>query len=136
MKNIETVEYAQVESIGNGWDYEQVILDVTDSVIYQLNEAIDCEQVNDKDELIELLNDSVLHEIVDGSEYIIYTAYHLPIIQHSDNDEYMLDNFGMESLAASLEKGLSNLHMAIAFWALYADVQERINDILDEYDDE
>jgi len=33
------------------------------------------------------------------------------------------------------EKGLSGLHSALAFWALYADVYDAIDNALDEYED-
>jgi hypothetical protein len=134
MKNIESVEYNPVNSIECQLDYNQVVLCVVDSVIERLNYAIDNEEVEDKDEIEELLNDSVLHEVIDGCEFVIYTAYHLPIIRYSDNPNYMVDNFGDECLSISLQEGgLSGLHTALAFWALYADVSEKVNDILNEY---
>jgi hypothetical protein len=134
MKNIVTVEYKTFNSIECKLDYNQVVLCVVDSVIERLNYAIDNDEVEDKDEIGELLNDSVLHEVIDGCEFVIYTAYHLPIINYSDNPDYMVDNFGDECLSTSLrEGGLSGLHTALAFWALYADVSEKVNDILNEY---
>ena len=137
MKALDTVNYETVGNIDNDYDYNQVVLSTTDSVIYMLNKAIQCQQVNDKDDLEELLNDRVLHEVIDGCEWVIYNRHHLPIIQYSKNDEYMLDNFGSDSLEASLkENGLSGLHSAMAFWALYADVSERVHDILSDYESE
>ena len=137
MQNIKTVEYKTIESITNSWEYYQVIASVTDSVIYHLNEAIDCGDVNDKADLEELLNDTLLHEEIDQCSWSIYTSHHLPIIQYSDNDEYMMDNFGDECLAKSLKSGgLSGLHCALAFWALYADVYESITEVLSEYEPE
>ena len=88
MKNIESVEYKTIENINNQYDYNQVVLSMVDSVIYVLNEAIDCNDIDNKEQLEELLNDSVLHEVIDGSQFIVYNCYHLPIIQYSDNDEY------------------------------------------------
>lgn len=136
MKNIETVKYQTINTIVTSFDYYQVVASLADSVIYVLNEAIDCEQVNDKDDLLDLLNDSVLHETIDGSEWAIYNCHHLTIIQNSSNDEYMSDNLGAESLASALEGGLSSLHSAIAFWCLYADVMEIVNDILEDYEED
>lgn len=137
MNKLQTVDYKTIEKIETSWDYNQVVLSMVDSVIYRLNEAIDCKQVEDKEGLEELLNDSILHETIDGSEYIIYNCYHLPIIQFSDNEDYYIDNFGSESLEHSLkEGGLSGLHCAIAFYALYADVSERMYEILNDYESE
>ena len=91
----------------------------------------DCmnETENNLEEAMELINDSILHESIDGHMWIIYYSYNLEIIKQSDNEEYYLDNFGSESLEHSLrEGGLNGLHQAIAFWAFYADVQEEINE--------
>ena len=86
---------------------------------------------NDADQAMELINDSLLHEWVDGHEWIIYNSYHLPILQHSSNAEYMVDNFGADSVAYRLkEGGLSGLHCALAFWAMYADVYELLDDAM------
>jgi hypothetical protein len=79
--------------------------------------------------------DSRLHETIDGHQWVIYYSYNLDVIKHSDNEDYYADNFGGDSLAHSLEQGgLNTLHCHIAFWALYADVADKISDALDEYE--
>ncbi len=75
------------------------------------------------------LND-YLFETIDSSEYAIYNYYHLPIIQFSDNEDYYIDNFGSDDAANVLkDKGLTGLHAAIAFWAFYADVSDKISEL-------
>lgn len=74
----------------------------------------------------------MLFETIDGHQWVIYCAYNLPVLQLSDNAEYMIDNFGEDSVADSFKRGgLSGLHTALAFWAMYADVQEEIQGITD-----
>lgn len=74
----------------------------------------------------------MLFEAIDGHQWVIYYAYNLPVLQLSDNAEYMIDNFGEDSVTDSLKRGgLSGLHTALAFWAMYADVQEEIHDVAD-----
>lgn len=86
---------------------------------------------NDRAEAEELINDSLLHETIDGHQWIIYNAYNLDVIQHSDNEDYYIDEFGAEDAGVTLKNGgLSGLHTAVAFWALYADVQNMISDEL------
>jgi len=101
-------------------------------------DIIACESMqecdNDREAAEELINDSRLHETIDGHQWVIYYSYNLDVIKHSDNADYYADNFGAESLASSLESGLDTLHCHIAFWALYADVQELISDKLDQYE--
>ena len=137
MQNIKTVEYKTIETITNSWEYYQVVASLTDSVICRLNEDIDRGDVNEKEDLEGLLNDSLLYEEIDQCSWIIYTRNHLPILQYSSNDEYMILNIGEDSVVHALKDGgLSGLHCALAFWALYADVYESINEVLSEYEPE
>ncbi len=117
-------------------------LNIVDSMAHDLAVEAMQETDNNKDDALELLNDSLLHETVDGSEYVIYNHYHLPIIQYSNNCDYYIDNFGGDDAAYVIkEKGLDGLHMVVAYWCLYADIQElleeKLDDIIDNlhYDD-
>lgn len=90
----------------------------------------------DRDSIYEAIHDTVLHETIDGHQWVIYCAYNLNVLQYSDNSEYMIDEIGVESAGSVLkESGLSGLHAALAFWALYADVSESISDVLDTYEE-
>ena len=87
---------------------------------------------NNRDDAEELINDSLLHETIDGHQWIIYSAYNLDVYQYSDNSDYYIDNFGGDDAAYILkEKGLDGLHNVLAFWSLYADVQDKIDEALD-----
>ena len=87
---------------------------------------------NDREAAEEDINDSRLHETIDGHQWIIYNAYNLPVMQFSDNADYYIDNFGGDDAGHILkERGIDGLHTVIAFWALYADVQDRLSDALD-----
>ena len=87
---------------------------------------------NNREEAEELINDSLLHETIDGHQWVIYYAYNLDVYQHSNNPDYYIDNFGGDDAAFVLkEKGLDGLHNVLAFWSLYADVQDKIEEALD-----
>lgn len=91
---------------------------------------------NDRSDAEDLINDSLLHETVDSHEWIIYYAYNLDVIQHSDNEDYYIDEFGIENAGEELKnRGLSGLHAAIAFWCLYEDVQGMVSDELDKLEE-
>lgn len=80
---------------------------------------------NDKEAAIYNINDNRLHETIDGHAWIIYCSYNLEVLSHSDNEGYMSSNFGGKSLAAALDEGgYRGLNTALAFWAMYADVQD------------
>ena len=87
---------------------------------------------NSREEAEELINDSLLYETIDGHQWIIYYAYNLDVYQYSDNSDYYIDNFGGDDVAYMLkEKGLDGLHQVLAYWSLYADVQDKISEALD-----
>lgn len=91
---------------------------------------------NDRSEAEELINDSLMHETIGAHQWIIYNAYNLDLLQYSENTDYYIDNFGGDDAALILkENGLTGLHQALAFWALYADVQNKIKDALDEIEE-
>lgn len=97
------------------------------------------DQYQDRDELEEAINDTLLHEVIDGHQWVIYNSYNLDVYQHSDNQDYAIDNFGTEVLEYALkENGLSGLHTVLAYWCLYADVQDKLSDLLElvEYSEE
>ena len=89
-----------------------------------LETAKDYEQAgyNDAEDYI---NDTLLHETIDEHEWIIYYSYNLPILEYSNNADYMAENLGgvEESLSSN---GITGLHQALAFWAFYADVSDKI----------
>lgn len=106
------------------------------SLAYTIAEEAMDQSDNDRSAAEDLINDSLLHETIDGHQWIIYYAYNLDVYQHSDNSDYLVDNFGNEEAGYILkEKGMDSLHQALAFWALYADVQEKISNALDEIED-
>ena len=108
--------------------------------VNELADALACESMADNDNDREAAEseiwDTRLHETIDGHQWVIYYSYNLDVIKYSDNEDYYSDNFGAESLAASLaDGGLDTLHCHIAFWALYADVADNISAALDTYEE-
>ena len=100
-----------------------------------IEEALD--QSDSKEEAEELINDSLLHQTIDGHQWVIYYAYNDDVIAYSNNDDYFIDNFGQEEAGELLKnRGLLDLHTAIAFWALYADVQNELNEQLENIEEE
>lgn len=79
--------------------------------------------------------DTILHETIDGHQWVIYYAYNLPVLQHTDNAEYGIDQ-GLIDATESIKQGLNTLHCHLAFWALYADVCDYLNTAIEEYEQE
>ena len=79
------------------------------------------------------INDSRLHETIDGHQWVIYTSYNLDVLRHSDNEDAYIDNFGGEDAAHLLkDRGISGLHAVMAYCAMEQDVQSILSDALDE----
>ena len=109
--------------------YWSEVRDLADSIAEDAMSQCD----NNREEAEGLINDSLLHETIDGHQWILHNAYNLDVWQHSDNPDYYMDNFGGEDAIIVLrERGLGGLHQSLAFWAFYADVQEKIGEALDE----
>ena len=116
-------------------NYQDYYFEVNAIAEALVSEAM-AEHDNDVEQAMVNINDSRLHETIDGHQWIIYHDYNLSIIEHSSNDDYMIDNMGLDSAGQALQSGgLNGLHQAIAFWALYADVYELLQDKMDEYVD-
>lgn len=112
------------------------IQSLAQSIVIEAADYTDCNTPDtfDRDAVLEKIHDTVLHETIDGHQWVIYYAYNLDVLQYSDNTDYMIDNHGVESAGEILkDSGLSGLHSALAFWALYADVADHIDSALDEF---
>lgn len=73
----------------------------------------------------------IVHEVTDGHAWVIYYAQQNNILDHSENDSYGLTEGLME-----VTRGMtfSDIKTQCAAWALYADVQEKLGELLDEYE--
>lgn len=122
----------KVDTMTDSISYSDYIKEVSDSAYTVIEQAID-ELKYDGEEITEeavhdVIFDHVLHDYVDGHQWIIYCHYNIQVLQHSSNAEYAADQFGGDFLAATVRQGgLSGLHTALAYWALYADIAEEID---------
>lgn len=84
----------------------------------------------------ESIGDHVLHEAIDGHRWVIYTAYNMDVMRNSDNMDYYVDNFGGNDAGQILKKdGLNGLHSVIAYWCMYADVENQLPGEFDDYEE-
>ena len=71
-----------------------------------------------------------LLQIVDGSQYAIWTYYHLQILASSENADYGMDS-GIIGNFSDYDD-FSGICQAMAFWAIYADIQDHLTEDLFE----
>lgn len=74
------------------------------------------------------INDAI-HEWVDGSQWIIYTARARKVLEFSSNDEAGPDSMGWEGFVSGCN-GWSDLFTRGAYFAMCADVSEAIHELL------
>ena len=87
----------------------------------------------DRSDADDLINDSLLHEAVDGHELVIYHAGNDTVLRHSSNDEAYRDCYSDADLGKLVaEKGLDANKTVMAFFALEADVREVLEDAMGE----
>lgn len=73
----------------------------------------------------------LVHEAVDGHEWIIYTHHNAEVLQHSDNHEAYFDDCGQ--LEAD---SYSDAMIKMAFAAMHRDVCDEIEGALAAYSEE
>ena len=111
--------------------YWEEINSIASELVSESMESTD----NDRDAAEEEINDYRLHEWIDGHQWVIYYAYNDDVRHHSDNEDYLTDNFGNEYAGQIVaESGIDALGTAIAYWCMYADVQDKLSDAFDEYE--
>lgn len=74
----------------------------------------------------------MIHELVDGHEWVIYTAYNFDVLKHTESDSEIEDLFGDEKVG----DGWHALLGKAAYAALAGDVRAQADAISDEDGDE
>ena len=73
----------------------------------------------------------VLHELIDGHEWIIYTHYNLQVLRHSLNESALFDEMGPQTW-----DDMRTMTAQLAWWALLTDVRDTIGRLPEHEDDE
>jgi len=117
-------------------NYNEYITEIN-SIAASLVEAAMNETDNDRADAEDLINDVFLHETIDGHQWVIYYHYNDEVIQQSSNDEYYTEIYDNESVGQIIsDQGLSGIKTVIAYWAMYADVQEKLEAAFDDFQEE
>jgi polyhydroxyalkanoate synthesis regulator phasin len=78
----------------------------------------------------------MIHEKVDGDEWIIYTYYHGYVIKFSDNEDAYLDIYSSEDLGELIRtQDLDAVIQARAFFAMDADLRQAVYDNKEELEE-
>ena len=107
-------------------EYYREISDLADDLYSEALEQND----NDHDLAVEAIHDHLLHELVDGHQWVIYTYSNELVERFSDNAEAFKDCYDNESIGALVvDRGLEALKPIIAYFAMYQDISDRLNEL-------
>lgn len=82
-----------MSDLNTEYEYNQQIKVIANDLVEEAFNDVD--SIEDAEELI---NDSLLHEAIDGHQWVIYNAYNADVMRYSDNEDYYIDNFGTSEL--------------------------------------
>jgi len=109
--------------------------EINATAISIIDELMD-EHDNDLEAVKEALYDRI-HETVDSHEWIIYTYHNAFVVRFSSNEDAYKDVYGNEDLGALVcEKGPEGITLAMAYFAMSADLSEKCNEIIEEKEGE
>ena len=107
-------------------EYHKEISDLAANLYSEALEQND----NDHDAAIEAIHDHLLHELVDGHQWVIYTYSNELVERFSDNAEAYKDIYDNESIGSIVsDRGLDAVKPIIAYFAMYQDISDRLNDL-------
>ena len=107
-------------------EYHREISDLADNLY---SEALD-QNNNDHDLAVEAIHDQLLHQTVDSHPWVIYTYSSELVERFSDNAEAFKDVYDNESIGALVaDQGLDAVKPIIAYFAMYQDISDRLNDL-------
>ena len=93
------------------------------------SEALD-QNDNEHESAIDAIHDQLLHELVDSHQWVIYTYSSELVERFSDNAEAFKDVYDNESIGALVtDKGLDAVKPIIAYFAMYQDISDRLNEL-------
>ena len=107
-------------------EYYREISDLADDLYSEALEQND----NDHDLAVEAIHDSLLHEVVDSHQWVIYTYSNELVEQFSANAEAFKDVYNNESIGALVaDQGLEALKPIIAYFAMHQDISDHLNEL-------
>lgn len=111
--------------------YNEEIQDLATNLVEELMQEHD----NDRDIAEEAAHDR-LHETIDGHQWVIYYAYNDEVLRFSDNDEAYQDVYCNEDLGALVaDKGIDGVKPMMAYFAMYQDVSELLEQAFDDFEE-
>lgn len=102
--------------------YEAYVTEVAGIAQYCINEAL--EYGSDLYDMV--------HQYVDGHQWIIYYAHNQDVLDHSENPDAWTDCYSNKDLGTIVaEDGMDGARMIQAYCAMHQDVTEKVYELVD-----
>lgn len=110
----------------NSNQYHAEISDIASDLYHEALEQND----NDHGSAMDAIQDRMLHELVDGHRWVIYTYSNELVERFSANAEAFKDCYNNESIGALVaDQGLDAVKPIIAYFAMYQDIMSAIYEL-------
>ena len=102
-------------------------VEISDIALDLYDEALE-QNDNNRESAMDAISDNLLHELVDGHRWVIYTYSNELVARFSDNSEAYLDCYDNESIGQLVsDKGLDAVKPIVAYFAMYRDILDEIH---------
>ena len=115
-------------------EYREEINSLAVNIVDELHlEVLSDEPGMESDDINEILKESgrlyeYISEAVDNHMWIIYYSYNRDVIEHSNDPDAYKEVYDNESIGQLVsEKGLDDLNMMIAYFAMLSDVTDEVS---------
>lgn len=107
--------------------------DAIDALQYDGYEVISRDDVEDRIIGTDYLTmDSLLHEAIDGHQWIIYYAYNDDVLRYTEHSDAYQDCYSNEDLGQLVaEKGFDSAKAMMAYFAMYNDVLDHLDEAIE-----
>ena len=97
------------------------------------DELDDLNDLVNRENVMDWIMDNALHEAIDGHQWIIYYTYNDDVLRYTSNVGAYEDAYDNESLGELVkEKGFDGAKMMMAYYAMYNDVLEQLEEAIED----
>ena len=95
------------------------------------------EEKDSRDEAQDQIFDYMLHEYIDGHQWIIYYYGNDKVLEFTSNEDAYQDVYCNEDLGAVVaSEGIQKLKTIMAYFAMYQDVSDQIESAFDTFEED
>jgi hypothetical protein len=114
-------------------EFHTEVSSIVASIIDEVESCIkseDPEAILDHNYWFDVANDCIIHDTIDSHQWVIYTHKAQQVCILSDKTDEVINEELVDANDCIVNGGLSRLYTALAYWALYFEVQDLLSDAI------